>query len=267
MKTRILSILILFLLIISTSVAIPAVSAASKGESFEVLMAGIELSAVETLSDGKVSTGNMTVGVPVKFSDGSYGLITCGHDINEGMSVYQPKYDENNPSKNRKVGTVVRNHIDGVDASLIKLDPGIKCQGSIFGLAWNGKEEPINIDSYGEYDSNKTFKYCGITSGNVKDLSINKTDLPNPRDKLHGELLAKNALKLDGKTAKGDSGAPVFQNYGLADWNNKLVGIISQGQRNIDGKCIAVWVQQIQPILERFKDDGFQITILTNGNI
>lgn len=265
MKTRLLSALLVFLLI--ASVAVPAVSAAGKGDRFEVLMAGIELSAVETLSDGKVSTGNMTVGVPVKFSDGSYGLITCGHEIKEGMSVYQPKYDENNPSQNRKVGTVVRSHIDGVDASLIKLDPGIKCQGSIFGLAWNGNEEPINIDSYGEYDSNKIFKYCGITSGNVKDLSINKTDLPNPRDKPHGELLVKNALKLEGKTAKGDSGAPVFQNYGLVDWNNKLVGIISQGTRDGDGKCIAVWVQQIQPILDRFKDDGFQITILTNGNI
>jgi len=249
-------------LLLLSAAAIPAVSAASKGDRFEVLMAGIELSAVEILSDGKVSFGNMTVGVPVKFSDGSYGLITCGHDIKEGMSIYQPRYDENNPSKNRKVGTVIKSHIDGVDASLIKLDPGIKCQGSIFGLAWNGKEEPINIDSYGEYDSDKTFKYCGITSGNVKDLSMNKTDPPNPRE----QRQVKNALKLDGKTAKGDSGAPVFQNYGLIDWKNKLVGIISQGTWDKYGKtCIAVWIQQIQPILDRFKEDGFQITVLTNG--
>lgn len=41
-----------------------------------LLQDGIELSAVEILSDGKVGPCNMTVGVPVKFSDGSYGLIT-----------------------------------------------------------------------------------------------------------------------------------------------------------------------------------------------
>ena len=238
----------------------------AKTDRTRPLIGGIASKGVVNLPYG-IGYTESTLGFSVKLSDGRYGIISCGHSKPEGTVMYQPF----TTSSSDLIGTVSKRYLDGVDAALIICNPTIQSKGSINGQPWNPGSEVIDVNSYGRFDGSKKFKLSGVISGNLANLDIYGV-LPQytfPTTSAAWEYQAvtlNEVLLIKGTTSDGDSGAPVYQNYDgiLPDWNNKLVGIVS-GTGTADGVNV-IYIQQIPELLARFSNDGYSLTVLTNGN-
>lgn len=242
----------------------------AKTDKFRPLIGGIEsITGPITVSEGIMSSRS-TLGFSVKFSSGTYGIITSGHGNPTGTLIYQP----GSTMSSNKIGSITERYLNGVDAALITCDSGIQSKGSINGQPWNPGGEIIDIHSYGSIDTTKPFKFSGVTSGNVGNLAYVGTQshtypskpLCDPQP-----VTIDNAIIITGTSSDGDSGAPVYQNYDgiLPDWNNKLVGILSghgTATYNDGTTGPVIIVQPIQPILNKLQSDGYSLTVLTNGN-
>ena len=243
MRNKIFSFILILLLFLS--ITVPTVSAVG-------LVGGEKACCGST-------TQIFTLGIPVKITSGvhsgSYGIIACGHAVEADSVIYHPELGSGN-----RIGTVIKKYSDGIDAALIKLDPEITCKGSILGRGFMGLGH-IDIHSCGPFDQNKAFRYSGAISGTIENLTYNHTltwPVSPDDDKSYS---IRNVLVIDGDSLKGDSGAPVFQNYGLFDWNNKMVGLLSGSDELVH----QVYVQQIQPVLDQLNVDGYSVTVLMGG--
>lgn len=243
-------------------------STRAKDDRFRPIIGGIQAYSCHP-SPFILGGGYFTLGLSVKFSNGQYGVISCGHGNYEGYAIHQPDSSDGN-----QIGLVSKRYVNGLDASLITLLTPLQSKGSLNGQPWNLIGEVKDVNSYGLYDTSKTFRFCGISSGNVDNLvygRIEDVTLTSGQPQNLEIVFIEDALLLQGTAIEGDSGGPVYQNYDglLPDWNNKVVGIVAgrcEIPNSLGNTMQYVVVQPIMPILSQLSSDGYSFSVLLNGN-